>query len=75
MTRLIEEKVALLDELHDKNKSTAKHLSSDGTDFCWGGTPRDIHQECISKLAVNDTSEIAFGYLTVQIQSFGHMGL
>ena len=56
-------------------KATAKHMLSARGRFCWDNTSDADHAAGMFKFAVNDTSEISFGIMVGQLQSYGKIGL
>ena len=52
-----------------------EHLSSSGGRSCWYNTSNSDRAAGLLKMAVNDTSEISFGSITIQIKSYAKIGL
>ena len=53
----------------------AKYLASAGGMLCCNNTSNTDHADGMLKMAVNDPSEISFGAIVGQIQSYGKIGL
>ena len=48
-------------------------LNNSGDKFSLGQAMKEEHLVCIGKMAMNDTLENLFAFLTGQLQSFGHI--
>eukprot|EP00965_Chrysotila_dentata_P135985 4495606-Pleurochrysis_carterae.AAC.1 len=64
---------ALLAELCDPSRATARHLSSAGGELSWNRTTAAVHAAGRGLIANNDQAESSFGAIPQELSNFGRI--
>ena len=66
---------AMVKDLEGKTKATYKYLSISGTDYSWEHCPETTKKAMLGKIVTNNLAEISFSGVTIQVQTYGQIGM